>query len=458
MSAADNTGRLRFLYFTSATPAGPPNVPWRSPESRNFNYLDLADWTRLVTELERAKFDAVFWADHSAPHDKYKGSWEETARNAVQFPIADPMLLTAGLASSTSDLGFVFSSNIIQAQPFHFARQLTTLDHFTRGRIGWNIVTSFQPTAWRNLGRGALAGHGARYQEAEEYVQVIYKLLEGSWEDGAVLRDVEANVYADPARVHAVDHQGEHYHVDTIHPLEPSPQRLPLLFQAGSSDDGRDFSSRNAEAIFVATNTPQGVSVGIEDVNRRLKAQGRLDTDLMFAMSEKYVVGSTEEEARRKAAEIDKWLSSESLLVNCSSMFGVDLSTADLDTPVKDLDTQSLQGLFKTLAEKAPDKSVTLRDAVSAMFNLHFAGTPDQIADRLEALRDAGVRAINLGSARGWEDVFEFTEHVVPVLQKRGLMQKDYVPGTLREKFFSGTPSASGPLVNERHPAARYRR
>lgn len=448
--------RLRFSYFTTLTPAGIPSVSWRSPESRDFNYLDLADWARLARELERAKFDTMFWADHNAVHDAYQASYRATVRNAVQFPGGDPAILVGALITATENLGLVFSSNMIQDRPFSFARKVSTLDHFSRGRIGWNIVTSFQPTAWRNLGRSSLAGHAERYQEADDYLNAVYKLWQGSWEDGAVVRDIQRAVFAEPDLVHPVEHDSARIHLDTIHTVEPSPQRVPVLFQAGSSEDGRSFAAQHAEAIFIGGSTPQGVRTGLEDLHRRMAKVGRAREDLLPFMGEKFVVGSTEEEAKRKAAEIDEWLSPEATLVMSSSMFGMDLSKQDLDTPIRDLQTESLQGLFKTLAERTPDKTLTLRDSLGRNQSPIFAGTPEQIADRLETYRDVGVRGIQITPPRGWEEIYDFTRHVVPVLQERGLMQSEYAEGTLREKLFTETPAYSGRFVNERHPAARY--
>jgi long-chain alkane monooxygenase len=157
MTKPDHPDRLRFALFTSFCPGGPPGALWNHPQAVDFDYLNVDHWIKLARKLEQAKFDAIFWADHITAHDTYQKSWATAVREAVQFPIADPLLLTAALANSTSELGFTFSANIIQDQPYTFARKLTTLDHLTRGRIGWNIVTAFQPSAWRNMATTTLA-------------------------------------------------------------------------------------------------------------------------------------------------------------------------------------------------------------------------------------------------------------------------------------------------------------
>jgi FMN-dependent oxidoreductase (nitrilotriacetate monooxygenase family) len=419
--------------------------------------MNLPDWARLAQALEAANFDGIFWADHSGVHDTYQGSWATSVREAVQFPLGDPLLLTAALTSATTDLGFAFSANVIQDHPYAFARRLSTLDHLTKGRVAWNIVTSFQKSAWTNLGFDAVGAHTSRYERAEEYVTVIYKLLEGSWEDDAVVRDVERRVYADPTKVHEIDHEGKYFNIRGIHTNEPSPQRVPLLFQAGSSADGRDFAAQNAEAIFIAAHNTRGLRAVVDDLSARLKAKGRRPSDVLFFAHRNYVIGSTEEEARRKDATTQEVLSSETTLALSSSTMAVDLATIDLDAPVGDFQTNALQGQFKALAEAAPDKRWTFRDVVMYIIRNRFVGTPEQAADELEEWRAAGISGINVTMMTGTEDMYDFLKHVTPVFKQRGLMQKEYVPGTLREKFFAGTPSACGARINDRHPAARYR-
>ncbi|WP_285314369.1 NtaA/DmoA family FMN-dependent monooxygenase [Pseudarthrobacter sp. fls2-241-R2A-168] len=453
-----DAGRLRFCYFTSFTPAGPPGAQWNNPDGVKFNYLDVDHWIKFAAALEAAKFDAVFFADHSGVHDVYQGSYATAVREAVQFPSGDPMTLTAALASSTRDLGFVFSANVIQEQPYAFARRVSSLDHLTRGRVAWNVVTSFQRSAWQNLGFDDMANHADRYERAEEFLTVVYKLLEGSWEEGAVVRDEVNAIYADPSKVHPIEHRGKHFSVPGIHVSEPSPQRLPFLFQAGSSDSGRDFSARNAESIFVTALNPAGARKTISDMQTRLEASSRLSSDLLFFIGTNIIVGSTEEEARRKSAEVDEMLSSEALLAFGSSTMGVDLSQIDLDSPVGEFKTEALQGQFRAIAEAAPDKSWTFREVVKGILTKRIAGTPEQIADRLEEWRAAGVHGINLGTLTGPFGILEFTEHVVPTLQERGLMQREYTQGTFREKITAGTSNAAGRWVNDRHPAARFRR
>ncbi|WP_138733737.1 NtaA/DmoA family FMN-dependent monooxygenase [Modestobacter excelsi] len=427
---------LRFFLFTAFTPGGPVGAPWHHPGAVGFDYLNLDHQTRLAQALEVACFDAIFWADFSGVHDIYKSSPDTAIREAVQFPLGDPLILTAALAGATENLGFAFSSNIIQDHPYAFARRVATLDHLTKGRVAWNVVTSYQQSAWRNLGFDSLEAHANRYGRAQEYIDVVRKLLTESWEDGAVVRDTERRVYADPSLVHPIAHAGERFRVPGIALTEPSPQRMPVVVQAGTSDDGRDFSARNAEAIFVGSRSPEGAEKLLNDMAGRLEANGRTRADLLAFQYLSMSVASTEDEVKRKNEELDEHLSSEAALAFNSSTMGTDLSQIDLDKPIGDFKTDGLQGSFKMLAEAASDKTWTFRDVVSRIGTMRFIGTPPQVADELEKWRAAGVDGINLSCLDGVQGTYDFIEQAVPVLQERGLMQRNYSSGTLRDKLY----------------------
>jgi FMN-dependent oxidoreductase (nitrilotriacetate monooxygenase family) len=428
-------GDLRFCLYTCFAPGGPLGTPWNHPGNKGFDYLNLDHQTKLAQALEAARFDAIFWADFSGVHDTYKSSPATAIRDAVAFPLGDPLVLTAALAGATENLGFAFSANMTQQHPYSFARRVATLDHLTRGRVAWNIVTSYQPSAWRNSGFDDMEGHAKRYVRAQEYVDVLKKLLVDSWEDGAVVRDVDRGIYADPARVHPIAHDGEFYRVPGIGLTEPSPQRMPVTFQAGSSNDGREFSARNAEAMFIGTNSPQDAQTLISDMTGRLSANGRSREDIVFLQYMAVHVVSTEEEAKRKHEELDEQAGSEAAIAFASSTMGTDLSQIDLDKPLAEHNTDSMQGILKGFAESAEDKSWTFRDMVRKIGSDRIVGTPEHIADELQKWRDAGVDGININT-QDVENTYTFLEHAVPVLQQRGLMQREYRNGTLRDKLF----------------------
>ena len=218
---------------------------WVRSDTRQLEYTQLDPWVELAQILEKGCFDALFLADVIGVYDTYHGGPETSIVEGMQIPVNDPALLIPAMAHVTEHLGLAFTSSVLQTHPFTFARQMSTLDHITRGRVAWNIVTSYLPNAGASLGFGGLPSHEDRYDLADEYLDVTYKLWEGSWEDDAVLRDTERGIYADPAKIHPINHVGKHYDVAGPHLSEPSPQRTPLLFQAGSSTRGREFAAKH---------------------------------------------------------------------------------------------------------------------------------------------------------------------------------------------------------------------
>jgi FMN-dependent oxidoreductase (nitrilotriacetate monooxygenase family) len=219
---------------------------WTHPRDRSSNYTSLDHWVRLAQMLERGLFDGLFLADVLGAYDVYGGNADASLRGAVQIPLLDPMALVPAMAYATTHLGFGVTCNLAYEAPFLFARRMATLDHLTRGRIGWNIVTGYLDSAARAMGFDAQMEHDDRYDLADEYLQVVYALWEGGWADDAVVRDRGRGIYTDPLRVRRVRHHGEQFHVDALPLWEPSPQRTPVLYQAGASDRGRVFAARHA--------------------------------------------------------------------------------------------------------------------------------------------------------------------------------------------------------------------
>jgi FMN-dependent oxidoreductase (nitrilotriacetate monooxygenase family) len=428
---------------------------WVRPDTRQLEYARLDPWVELAQILERGKFDALFLADVIGAYDSYGGSRDAAVEEGLQIPLGDPSLLIPAMAAVTENLGFAFTHSVLQEHPFNFARRISTLDHLTDGRVAWNIVTSYLQSAARNLGYGELPVHDDRYRRAEEYVQVLYKLLEGSWEDDAVVRDIENRIYADPGKVHDIDHVGEFFDVVGPHLSEPSPQRTPVLFQAGSSEQGREFAARNAEAIFIVARSPQAVGTNIDDVRTRAVRAGRDPGDVLFFQGLSFIVGGTEEEAWRKAAEIDEYASPRGYAAHMGGSMGVDLAEIPLDTPIGEAERYNSRGFVKWLSEEAAERDWTFGDALAYRAINRVVGTPEQIADRLQEWSDAGVDGINVTYYTTPGSFVDFIDGVIPVLQERGLAQRDYRPGTLREKLTDG---ADGPRLNERHAAGRIRR
>ena len=427
---------------------------WVRPESRQLEYNTLEPWLELAKILEAGCFDGLFLADVVGLYDTYRGGAETAIREGMQVPVNDPMLLVPAMATVTENLGFAYTSSTLQTHPFTFARQVSTLDHLTRGRVAWNIVTSYLPNAAASLGVGDLPGHDARYDQADEYLEVAYKLWEGSWEDGAVVADRSTGVYANPAKVHAIDHVGAHYQVAGPHLCEPSPQRTPLLFQAGSSNRGRDFAARHAECVFVVTSRKAMASGNdvVADVRKRAAALGRRPEDVHFYQGISPVVGGTEAEAKAKAAEYVEQLSTEAALAHLSGSIGVDLGAIDPDRPLETFDSQAMTGVAYQLLKSAPPGTRTFRDLARANMSGQFlVGAAEQVADTLQSFGEAGIDGFNLVYSVTPGTFVDFIDGVVPILQQRGLVQRQYEPGPLRQKLFGA------PRLNDRHAGSAYR-
>ncbi len=428
---------------------------WVRDDTRQMEYTQLEPWVELAKILEKGCFDALFLADVIGLYDTYLGGPETSLLEGMQVPVNDPALLIPAMAHVTEHLGFAFTSSVLQTHPFTFARQISTLDHLTWGRVAWNVVTSYLSNAAASLGLGGLPTHDERYDRADEYLDVTYKLWEGSWEEDAVLRDTERRRYADPAKVHPINHVGKHYEVAGPHLCEPSPQRTPLLFQAGSSTRGRAFAAKHAECIFIVTSREslRGTASIIKDIRAQAVRYGRRPEDILFFQGLSLVVGGTEAEAKAKEAAYIEQANVEGSLAHMSGSIGVDLGTINLDQPLASFDFQSVRGSVKGLIESSPDKSATFRDLVrTRMLRQFLTGTPEQIADELQAWFEAGMDGFNLVYSVTPGTFVDFIEAVVPVLQARGLVQREYAPGPLRQKIFGEA------RLPKRHPAAAYRR
>lgn len=426
---------------------------WRRDDTLQTEFNDLNTWTTLAKALEAAKFDALFSADIIGVDPAYKGGWETYIEEAVQIPINDSGALIAALVGATDQLGLTLTSSILQEHPFNFARKISTLDHLSKGRIGWNLVTSVSHNAAQNFGLDRIVKHDERYAWADEYIDVVYKLWEGSWDEGAVLADKKGNRYADPDKIHRIHHEGKRYKVLGPHLSQPSPQRVPLLFQAGSSTAGRAFAARNAEGTYIVAQKPEGARRQIEETNRYLVEAGRKIGDLKYIQGMSFIIGSTEEEAARKARDIAEDVSLDGYLAHLSRDLGIDLGVLDPERPVKELEIEGVQGVVRAFEDSNPGVIPKVRDLGQVYAKAgNIIGTPESIADALEVWQEAGIDGVNVSYHRLPASFLEFAEHVVPELQKRGLAQRDYAPGTYREKILG-----EGARVNTRHPASRYR-
>ena len=308
---------------------------WTHPRDRADTYNTLEYWTDLARTLERGQFDAIFLADVLGIYDVYKASPRTALENAVQVPVNDPLMVIPAMAVVTQHLGFGVTCALSYEHPYPFARRMSTLDHLTRGRMGWNIVTGYLESAARGMGRSEQTGHDERYAIAEDYMVAVYKLWEASWEDGAVLRDRVSGRFADPDKIHRVTHEGPYFKLDAIHLCEPSPQRTPVLYQAGASTRGRQFAADHAECVFI--NGPSKKVVGgiVADIRRRAAASGRDPKDLVIYTMMTVITDQTREAALEKFRDYQRYVSPDGALALMSGWTGVDFSALPKNEPVR---------------------------------------------------------------------------------------------------------------------------
>jgi long-chain alkane monooxygenase len=445
--------RILVNAFDMNTPTHLVSGTWRHPDSQAWRYKDLSYWTDLARVLERGRIDGLFIADVLGVYDLYGGTPDSALRGGVQVPVNDPLMLVSALALVTDDLGIAVTASTSFEHPYPFARRMSTLDHLTDGRVGWNIVTSYLDSGARNIGLDAQIRHDERYEIADEYLEVLYKLWEGSWEDDAVVRDPAARAFTDPSRVHAVGHEGRYFKVPGIHLCEPSPQRTPLLFQAGTSNRGKSFAAAHAEAVFVGAPTAPTLREQVTDIRNRAAQAGRDPYDIKVFSGYTVITGATEREARDKHDLYRSYLEPEGMLALWSGWLGFDLSPYNLDDPVRVVPNEAIQSTAETFGRG----DWRIRDLVD---RLGFGdgpvavGSPAQVADAIqEWLEETDADGLNLGHVVTPASYVDFVDLVVPELQRRGVYRKEYEPGTLRHKLFG-----RGDRLPASHPGARHRR
>jgi FMN-dependent oxidoreductase (nitrilotriacetate monooxygenase family) len=431
---------------------------WRHPRDQSLRYTDLDYWIELARTLERGLFDALFLADVVGIYDVYGQSPATALRSGAQVPINDPAVLISAMAAATRNLGFGVTANLVQEPPFLFTRRFSTLDHLTKGRIGWNIVTGYLDSGARGKGLKELHEHDNRYEIAEEYMELVYRLWEESWEDDAVVRDREAGVITRPERIHRIRHHGTYFDLDAIHMSEPSPQRTPLLFQAGASTKGRAFAARHAESIFVSGSAKPQVRRVVSDIRRQAVAFGRRPRDIVVFLGATVIVAPTAAEARDKREEYERYVDTEGSLALISGWSGLDLAQYPPEAPIAYVRSNATQSTVEALTSESPERPWTVRD-LGGLWSTPprgpvIVGSPVQVADELQSwLEEGDVDGFNLIRHVTPEYLTDFIELVVPELQNRGAFKRAYADGTLREKLLG-----RGARLGAEHPAARHRR
>ncbi|MDF9809214.1 FMN-dependent oxidoreductase (nitrilotriacetate monooxygenase family) [Aurantimicrobium minutum] len=435
--------QIRFNAFDMSCVGHVTGGTWRHPDNKADRYNTIEYWTELAKLLEQGVFDGIFIADVLGTYDVFGGNHDAAIKHAAQVPVTDPLMVVSAMASVTKNLGFGVTAGTSYEHPYPFARRLSTLDHLTQGRIGWNVVTGYLPSAARNMGHEDQLEHDARYDHADEYLEVLYKLWESSWEDDAVIRDRESGVFTDPSKVHDINHKGKYFSVPGIHLVEPSPQRTPVIYQAGASKRGIGFAAENAEAIFVAGPTKEIVAKQVSDIHLALEESGRGRNSARIYAMLTIIVDESHEKAVAKHEEYLKYASPEAALVLMSGWMGVDLSEFDLSEPLGNIKSNAIQSI--AAAQQTGDKTAedwTVGDIAEYSkirgFGAVIVGDPSEIADQLEEWAEVtGADGFNLAYAvtpGTFEDIVKF---VVPELQRRGVYPTEYQEGTLRQKLFN---------------------
>jgi long-chain alkane monooxygenase len=429
---------------------------WVHPDNNRHRFNDLSFWTELAELLEYGTFDAVFLADVVGAYDRFRDGPETALREAVQIPNNDPLLLIPAMAQVTRNLGFGATFSTTYEPPFTFARRMSTLDHLTKGRVAWNIVTSYLPNAARNFGYEGELEHDSRYQIADEYLDVLYKLWEGSWDDDAVIVDRASRIYTDPSKVRYINHEGPNFKVAGPHLSQPSRQRTPLLYQATGSQAGIEFAGRHAEVVFTGGLTPEAVRRNIANMRTRAQAHGRGADSIKFIVGAGVIVAKTDREVTDKIERYRSLISVDGRLAHSQS--GIDFTRYPRDETIAAIIARKDPG-WETLGERYPPNQtvgeVLARIGAISQGRYFVAGTPKVVADEIERwLDEDGIDGINLLQYVSFETARDFIELVVPELRRRGRFRESYDDGqTLRERLF-GAGQARLPAE---HFGARYR-
>ena len=432
---------IRFNAFTMNTVGHQSPGLWTHPRDRSADYCKLEHWTDLAKLLERGLFDGVFIADVLGIYDVYGGTPDAALRHAIQVPTNDPLLVVPAMAAVTKHLGFGVTFSLTYEHPYPFARRMSTLDHLTGGRVGWNIVTGYLDSAARNLGMPKQIAHDERYDLADEYLDVVYKLWEHCWENDAVIRDKNSGVFTDPAKVHPIAHKGEHFDVPGIHLCEPSPQRTPVLYQAGTSSRGLSFAARHAECVFMSAPSKAILKRSVDDVRTALVAAGRDASDALIYGQMLIVTAATEAEANAKYQEYLNHIDHDAALVLFSGWTGVDFSKIDPDATIEYIENDAGRTALASFSKADPSRKWTVREAAKFIGlggrGPVVVGSPARVADQLEAwIDETGIDGFNLAFAVMPETFSDVVDLIVPELQKRWRYRQHYTDGTLREKLF----------------------
>lgn len=387
---------------------------WKHPDDKSAN-KDLNYWINLAKLLEDGKFNAIFLADVLGGYDVYNGPRNLVAAqtSGAQWPVLDPAVLVSAMASVTKNLAFGVTFSTISEAPYLLTRKLATLDYLTKGRIGWNVVSSYLDSAARNTLDGKdLPAHDERYLRAAEYIDVVYELTLSSWRDDAVLVDRELGVFTDPERVREINHQGKYFNVPGPHIVQPTPQRLPVILQAGTSSAGKDFAAKNAEVVFISVFTPEKLADEITSVKKIAKEKyGREEGSIKFLQLITTIIDETHEKAEAKYKEYKSYGDKEGAQALFGGWTGIDLGKYGRDEELVHVESNAVRGFVQNWTKSSPGEDPSTkrtRDYVADQITVGgigtvFWGTANEVADQIE-------RWVEISNVDG----FNFTYAITP--------------------------------------------
>ncbi|GAA1889726.1 LLM class flavin-dependent oxidoreductase [Williamsia serinedens] len=428
--------QLHLGGFQIASHVTHSHAAWRHPGT-DPGFLTPEYYHRIGRTLERGTFDFVFFADLLASPTRFGSGLDVSISRGTQATATlDPTVVAASISAVTRNLGIAITKSTTYFHPYEVARTFASLDHISRGRVAWNIVTSLSQAEAVNFGFAEHLPHDQRYVRATEFVETALELW-SSWERDALVQDRASGLFANPEKVRPIDHDGEFFSVRGPLNVPRSPQGRPVLIQAGASDKGKDFAARWAEAIFEIDPTAEGRRAYYDDVKSRAVNLGRRPEDVKILPSFVPFVGETESIAREKQAFHNELADPISGLITLSVHTDHDFSQHDLDAPVEQVEVQGTQGLFDVARRLSQRDNLTLRDIgklyAQGVLLPQFVGTASDIADQIEAGFTGGEADGYILSAAQSPGTFDdFVDYVVPELRRRGLFRTEYTADTLR--------------------------
>lgn len=422
---------------------------WRHPDAQADAGVNIRHYLDMARTAEQSKFDFLFFADQVAVREAHPDALSRSAQYTAHF---EPLTLLSALSVVTDRIGLVATASTSYNEPYHLARKFASLDHLSGGRAGWNVVTSTAHAEAQNFGRDQHYDHAERYDRAHEFLDVVRGLWD-SWDDDAFIRDKQSGAYFDPTKLHALEHKGKHFKIRG--PLNvPRPiQGHPVIVQAGSSEDGREFAAATAEIVFTAEMDLASAQQYYRDVKGRMARYGRRPEHLHVLTGINPIVGRTEAEANEKHEHMQSLIHPIVGREILSTMLGgADLSSYSLDGPLPDLPQTdaSKSGLYQNIVKLAQREKLTIRQLylrlAGARGKLTIKGSVEQVVDKMEEwFRQGGSDGFIVQPSHLPGSLDEFATLAIPELQRRGLFHRDYDGETLRDGL--GLP----------RPESRYR-